>query len=355
MLAVSCVAVLLIAGALRRRGASAHSTGEDRAKERVPLVAVLPIRQRDLTDSVTLTAELRPWNTAKLYAKVSGYLQSISVDYGSRVHSGETIAKLELPEQSADLERKNTEYQLAKMTYDRLLSVERQTPGMLARQDIDNAQAAYEAAKDERDRAAVVLDYTNIVAPFDGIVTKREVDPGALITQGIGGSAPPLVEIADERTLRLVLDVPESLVEKIHVGTPVDVSVSGIGLPIHAAVSRIAYNVQGATRTEHTEVDIDNGALRIKPGMYANASIVLSRAEHVSSVPPETVSDDGLMIVVDHHNVVRRRMVTIGLRTPKWIQVVSGIEPGDRVYVGDASSVSIGTKVAVIQQVASGA
>jgi membrane fusion protein (multidrug efflux system) len=239
-------------------------------------VSVYRIDRRNLARSETLSAELHPYVTTKLYAKVGGYLRTISVDYGSRVTAGETLATLQLPEEEDELERAETAFKLAKLDYDRIRSVERANPGLIAQVDVDKSRTAYETARDERDRVRTILRYTAIVAPFGGVVTKRYVDPGALIQNSTSNTnATPIVDVSDDYRLRLVIETPESIVSYIRVGTPVTVTIQNTGETIAARVARYSYDVHEDTRTMHTEVDLDNADLHLKPGMYASVSIQL--------------------------------------------------------------------------------
>jgi RND family efflux transporter MFP subunit len=313
-------------------------------------VSVYRVGRRDLSQSEMLSAELHPYATAKLFAKVGGYLRAIDVDYGSRVTAGETLATLELPEEEAELARAQTAFNLAKLDYDRIRSVERATPGLIAQVDVDKSQAAYLTAKDERDRALTMMGYTAIVAPFDGVVTKRYVDPGALIQDGTANTnVTPIVQVADNYRLRLVVETPESMVPFVHVGTPVTVTIQGSGERISSRVARYSYDVHEDTRTMHTEVDLPNPDLRLKPGMYADVSIELQRHDHVLAIPTQALSTDGgspNVWVVDRSDEIRRRPITVGMQTPDWVEVSSGLRSGDRVFIGDRTSLTVGTKVA---------
>jgi RND family efflux transporter MFP subunit len=314
----------------------------------VPTVAVVPARRRDLSQSTTLTSELIPYESVKLYAKEAGYLQSINVDYGSRVRAGETLATLELPEQQADLEKSDAAYGLAKVDYERVARVNEQDPGLIAQADIDKAKADYLMAQDQRDRASVVEGYSVITAPFDGVVTKRYVDDGALIAQGTTNqSAMPIVEVADTYRLRLVLETPESIVPLIHVGLPVSVHISATGETIESHVARFSYDLHEDTRTMHTEVDIENPDLHIKPGMYASATIVVAAKPDVLAVPTQAVSTEGTpsVWIVDGDDKLEQRTVSVGLQTANYVEVTRGLQPGDLVFVGNRSAYSVGAKV----------
>jgi RND family efflux transporter MFP subunit len=313
-----------------------------------PTVAVVRVQRRNLSQTTNLTSELEPYESVKLYAKEAGYLRNINVDYGSRVTAGETLATLELPEQEADLERANAAYDLAKADYDRVASVDREEPGLIAQADVDKARADYLMAQDQRERAGDVEGYSVIAAPFDGVVTKRYVDPGALIEQGTTSSnAMPIVEVADTYRLRLVVETPESIVPLVRVGMPVTVKISATGESFPDRVARFSYDLHQDTRTMHTEIDVDNADLHIKPGMYASATFVLASKLGALAVPTQAISTDGTpnVWIVDANDTLQRRVVSIGLQTPDFVEVRSGLSPGDRVFIGDRTAYTVGTKV----------
>lgn len=353
-LAALVVVVIVVAAVLFRR---AHGLGQDvaltdNAAAPAPTaraVSVYTVRRRDLSRDLKLSGEFRPYQVARVYAKIAGFLKTISVDYGSRVSAGDVIATLEVPEQEAEVERTEAAYRFAKLEYDRVASVDHSEPGLIAQADVDKALATYEAARDQRDQARSMLAYSVITAPFDGIVTKRYVDPGTLIQQGANSNtqAEPIVQISDNYRLRLIVQAPESIVPEIKDGTPVDIRVQANGRLIRGRVARYSYDVHEDTRTMHTEIDVPNADLSLKPGMYAFVSIVLESRHEVPAVPVQAVSsgDEPSVLVVDENDVLREVPVTVGLETPNWVEIRRGVEPGDRVYIGDRNSVTVGTKV----------
>ncbi len=351
---VAIVVLLVIAGAAGvylhdgSRGDSENSGAEAAMTAPPPTVAVVRVVRRNLKRTIVLSSELNPYDVVKLYAKEPGYLKSIDVDYGSHVTAGETIATLELPEQAADLDKSDAAYGLARADYDRVASVNHQEPGLIAQADIDKAHADYLMAQDQRERASVVEGYSVIAAPFDGVVTKRYVDPGALIEQGTTSStAMPIVEVADVYRLRLVLEAPESLVPLIHVGMPVSVSIPATGESFPDRVARFSYDVHRDTRTMHTEVDVLNADLHLKPGMYASATIDLESRSNAVSVPTQAVATDGTPNVwtVDRDGTIQRREVTLGLKTPDYSEVTRGLAVGDLVFLGDRTAYTVGQRV----------
>ena len=314
-----------------------------------PPAAVTIVSRRDLTRTETLAAELRPYQEVKVYAKVSGYLKSITVDYGDRVTRGAVLATLEVPEQQDDLARAEAKYGIAKLNYERLLTVAKSEPGLLAQEQIDRAQADYQSAKAEHDRENALAAYDRITAPFDGVITERYADPGALIQAGTSSQAQtmPIVQLSDNYRLRLGVEVPESLVPAVAVGTPVRVRLQATGEAILSRVARLSCRVADDTRTMHIEVDLDNADLRIKPGMYAWVDIQVAGRKGVVAVPPQSLNrgPSPSVWVVTPSNTLVQRPVKLGIETADWVEITDGLVPGEKVLFGGNAVFSNGMTV----------
>jgi RND family efflux transporter MFP subunit len=326
-----------------------ETTPQISAPKAPPVVAVSRVTRRDLSRKVSLVAELVPYQADDVYAKVSGYLKTITVDYGDHVKAGQVIATLELPEEEADLARLQAAYRIAKLDYDRIQKVTQKTPGLLAQAEVDKAQATFEMAKANIDHADALLAYSTIRAPFDGIVVKRFVDPGALIQVGTNSAtqAIPLVRVSDNYRLRLVFQTPESMAEQVAPGTPVTVTIQATGERLQSKVARLSDAVTPDTRTMHTEVDIQNADLRLKPGLYATAQIDLATHDHVLAVPVAAV-DSGAkphVWMIDAKGGLEKVAVTTGIEGPAWVEITSGLHEGDMVLVTHDPSLVAGTKV----------
>jgi len=244
-------------------------------------------------------------------------------------------------------------------------------PNLVAQQEIDDAQARDRVAEaqistDEAARAATkeqleesianegkiktLLAYSRITAPFDGVVTKRFADTGAMIQAGTASNtqAMPLVQLSQNDRLRLVLPVPESVVPRIHIGAPVEVEVQSLGKGIQGKVSRFAREVDMSTRTMETEVDVPNPELILMPGMYAAAVLNLDRRDNVLSLPVQAVSGSGknaTVFLVNGEKRIEERRVSLGIDTPTKMEVVSGLKENDLVILGGRSALRVGQLV----------
>ncbi len=326
-----------------------HPSASSAAVQSAKPVAVAVVKREDLSRSVTLNAELSPYQEADLHAKIAGYLKTITVDIGDQVKAGQVIARLDIDELNDDLARSSAAYHDAKLEYDRINQVNKKRPGLLAQEEVDKAYAAYEMAKANQEKSKTLLDYATITVPFDGVVTKRFADPGAMIQAGVNSStqAMPIVHIADNTKLRLEFPVPESVVSQIHVGTPVEVIVQSTGQTFQSSIARLAGKIDSATRTMQTEVDLDNKDHRITPGMYASVKLDLEQKGAVLALPIQAVSigDKPNVWLVNEKQEIEERPVTIGLQTADKVEITSGLNEGDQVIFGSRGIVAIGMKV----------
>jgi RND family efflux transporter MFP subunit len=338
------------------------------------VVAVAKVGRTNLARTLTLSAELEPFQQILVHAKVAGFLKSIRVDVGDHVSAGDTIAVLEIPEASDDLKRASAgtqaaheEVKRAQAHYDevhlatqRLLEVAKRRPDLVAQQDLDTASAKdrdseaglasarqhAEESQASESRTLTMLAYGTITAPFAGVVTKRYADTGALIQAGTSSNTPamPVVSLAQDDLLRLRFPIPESAVPFIHLGTPVDVAVSAGQRSFKGTVARFSRQVDRATRTMLTEVDVQNPGSGLTPGMYAAATVTLEERADVLGVPVQALAGGTAMVVTGDGRIEERKVRT-GLETPERVEVVEGLREGDLVVVGGRSSLRPGDRV----------
>ena len=231
---------------------------------------------------VTLPATLSPWQQAVLYAKVTGYIATISVDKGDVVKAGQVIAKLEVPELQADLAKSKAEVAAASLESKRMHEARAKSPDLVLPQSVEDAEARLAISKAGMERVNTMLAFAEIKAPFDGIITTRHVDVGALVN----AHTSKVVEIVDASTLRLQIPVTEMETALVAVGKPVKAQIDASGpTPVEASISRIAYALDPATRTMLAEADLKNAELKLRPGMYAMAKIAVEKHEKATLIP----------------------------------------------------------------------
>jgi len=357
-----------------------------------PMVGVTPVMKKTLGRELTLSSELVPFQEIDVYAKESGYVKKLNVDYGTHVKAGAVMAILEIPELEAQLHedqaeiknannqvtraqhelgRYQAQYQALHLEYSRLNGVFQSQPGLVAQQEVDDAQgkdlaaqsqvdagqAALEAAQSQVAEAQAKLvhdqslfDYSKITAPFAGVVTQRYANLGTLVQGGTNSStqAMPIVRLSQDDLFRLVIPVPESYVQYIHVGDPVAVSVPSLNRTFPGKVARFSVDVREDTRTMHTEVDVANTKDLLLPGLYAQAQLSLDRRQGVPTVPIQALNREGsrtTVYVVNVNGEVEERNVQLGLQTATDAEVTAGVKEGEQVVVSDRSSLSPGEKV----------
>jgi len=360
-LTASAVVLVLILALAHPRQGKASATGSDMTD--VPSVAVTKVGREDLYKEITIPAEFRPYTEVELHAKVAGYVEKMNVDFGDKVKAGELLATLEVPELQDELnnaiaieKRAEADHTDAHLVYTRLLAVNKEHPNLVAQQDLDTAEskdastdAALAAAKADMDKYQTLVAYTKITAPFDGVVTKRYADPGALIQSGTASQTQtmPLVRLSDNYRLRLDFPVSVDYVKDIEVGDQVDVRIESLGGKMFSGkISRFTHEVDSNTRTMMTETEVENPKLEIAPGMYAIVVLKVERSPHALAIPIQAVESGGKSVyIVNKQNEVEERAVTLGLETPSKYEVLSGLNEGDLVMIGNPGQVKPGQKV----------
>ncbi len=355
-------------------------------------VGVTQVVKKTLSRRLTLSSELVPFQEIDVYAKESGYVQKLNVDYGTRVKTGQIMATLEIPELVAqvdmdraqiknasdevtraqhELKRYEAQYTALHLGYSRLNSVFETQPGIVAQQEVDDAQGKDLAAASQVDAGQASLaaaesllasakaklahdqalfDYSKITAPFPGIVTERYANLGTLMQAGTGSStqAMPLVRLSQDDLFRLVIPVPESYVRYIHIGDPVSVRVPSLNRSFPGKVARFSVDVRADTRTMHTEVDVPNPRRVLVPGLYAEADLELEQEQNVLAVPIQALNHEAgktTVFVVNHNGQVEDRAVQTGLETSSDAEITSGVSEGEQVVLGDRSGLKAGQKV----------
>lgn len=368
--------------------ASAHARGDSNA-EQTPEVSVVRAARRNLARSLIVSSELVPFQQIDVYAKESGFVQTLNVDFGTHVRSGQVMAVLEIPELQIQLDEDQADVSDARtlvaraqdqlravaaeqtvthLQFTRLDDVAKTQVGLVAQQEVDDwegkdlaaqaqlagARTALESAESQlmraeaklrRDRA--MFDYSKITAPFAGVVTKRYANLGTLMQSGINSStqALPLVQLSQEDLYRLVIPVSESYVPDIQMGEMVDVRVPSLQRDFAGKVARFSFDLDESTRTMHTEVDVPNPQGVLMPGMYAEATLEFDRRNNVVAVPPQAVNIEGTnrsVWVIGAAAKVEHRRVTLGVETPDYLEVLSGLNEGELVAVGDRSRLRAG-------------
>jgi len=329
-----------------------------------PTAGVAKVTREDLYKEVTIAAEFRPYVEVALHAKVSGYVRKMNVDFGDQVKAGQLMATLEVPELQAELDnaqateqKAQADYTNAHLIYTRLQSVNKDHPNLVAQQDLDTAEAnelttaaAIAAAKANIEKYQTMVSYTQITAPFDGVVTHRYADPGTLIQAGTSSDtqALPLVRVSDNYRLRLDFPVTVDYVKDVQLGDSVEVRVDSLnGKTFTGTISRFTHEVDDNTRTMITEIEVPNPNLELMPGMYATVVLKVEKHLQALAVPTEAVAGEKTptVYVVNQVNQIEERSVKLGLETADKYEILSGLHEGDLVVIGNRSGFQAGQKV----------
>jgi RND family efflux transporter MFP subunit len=371
----------------------AGSKGKGKAAQKTLTVPVVRVVRKNLTSTLRIASEFQPYQEIGVYAKVSGYIEKLNINWGTRVRQGQVMAVLEIPElqeqvryDEASLRRSENEltraqqeesrlesdYQVAHVTYTRLSGVWNSMPGLISREDLDvahgkdsaasasvsAAKAALSAAEEtlaaakatlQKDRA--MYAYSRIIAPFDGVVTSLNAFTGALLPGGTTSSEGDLslCHLSQNNLLRLVIPVPERNVPDIHIGDALAVDVSTLARTFKGKVARFSDQIDVSTRTMHTEIDVPNPKYVLVPGMYASVELPVHTVQHALAVPVQAVQSSsentGRITVVTPGNVLERRNVTLGVKTPTDVEIVNGVQENEMVVFGEQSQYQAGEHV----------
>jgi len=373
--------VALIA-ALGMTSCHSGSSSTEAKAATVPSAQVASAQRGDISQILTLAGQFQPYQEVDVHPKVSGYMKKINVDIGDIVHQGETLAVLEVPELQAQLQGtvfqlKQSQEEITRAQHEvksaealeyalhaeseRLKQAAATRPGLIAQQELDDAQAKdlnsqaqvdaakatlaaaqqhAEAARADNQRVQALESYTTVTAPISGVVVWRYADTGALIQGGTNSndSTLPIVRISQSALLRLRIPVPENDVKYVHIGDTLQVRVDAINRSFEGKVVRFTRNVNFETRTMETEVDVENKNLSIDPGMYANTALQLARVHNVVTIPVDAVvlnaQQRPTVYVLDAANRVHIRPVQLGIEGTKLAEIDQGVSPGDRVILG---------------------
>jgi RND family efflux transporter MFP subunit len=358
-------------------GGTSPSVSADAA----PRAAVVQVRRAPLSNTLSIAGEFLPYQEVELHAKVAGYIKNINVDIGDRVHTGQVLAVLEIPELVAQLNaagasvrhseeeithaqnevsRAEADYAALHTAATRLRQASEARPGLIAEQELDDAtakdrsaEAQVEAAKSElaasrqqlevsqadREHYAALSEFSRITAPFDGVVTWRYADTGSLIQAGTSNvSSMPVVKLSQVNMLRLRIPVPESLAASVHDGEPADIRVKATDEHFSGKIIRSTDSLDRSTRTMQVEVDVPNRDYKLTPGMYADVSLQIQNDPNALTLPLQAINrsaDKTTVLLVNSQDHVEEREIRIGIEGSNRVQILSGLNEGDRVIVGN--------------------
>ncbi len=337
---VAVLVTIAISGGLVLAHQAALATQKTRLEKRLALgahVLVTPVTYAPRTRKIELPATIQGYTQTKVYAKISGYLKTIRVDKGDRVTKGEVIAVLESPELDKQVADARAKYWLAKVTEQRNEKLAR--AGVISKQTADDSYAAMLQARATYQQLLAMKAYKVIRAPYDGFVTARYVDPGALIPQVTSPSsgAMPIVAMATLRPVRVYADVPQNLAPFVKDGEPAVLTVGDYPRrEFKGTVTRHPEALNAATRTMLVEVDLPNRKLELYPGMYGTLSLTVTVPRGVPMVPDGALVFKGGKVyvpVVQKDNRLKLAEVTLGYDNGQDVEVRRGLKDHEMVAI----------------------
>jgi RND family efflux transporter MFP subunit len=360
-LAVAVAASVVVMGITTRKMADAKLS-EWTETQAVPVVALAMPDTRGIKTTLDLPARLEAYTQAQIYARVSGYLKEWKADIGTPVKAGDLLAEIDAPDldqqimqAEAALASAQANSKLSDMTLQR--GQQLIPSGAVSKQDLDQraADAANKAglvrsAQADLDRLRVLEKYKSITAPFDGLVTTRTTDVGALINAGAGGG-PPLFVVSDTSRLRIYVNVPQNYVPSIRLGTKAQMSVPEYpDRNFAATVEASARSVDVASGTTRMLLVVDNSDGKLMTGDFATVSFELPHPEVAVNVPASALifGQSGLRVAtVGGDNRVILKQVTIARDLGKEVEIGSGLTADDRVIENPSDGLASGDLVRV--------
>lgn len=354
--------LLLAAGARTYVNAQhAHAVAQD--TQALALRSVLFVRPEVAKGqrTVTLPATLKGQQEAALYARTNGYVKSWTKDMGDRVKRGEVLAVLDTPEVDQDLAQARAAAQQVQarlsLTQTSLARTENlRESNAVSQQELDERRAAFQSA--QADLAAVRANvqrlealqrFAKIVAPFDGVVVRRNVEVGALVASGSGSTNRALYELVHDQALRLSIAVPQSFIEGVKVGQEVKLKLlERPQAKLSGTVQRMSGGIDAATRSVQVEVAVDNQDGKLKPGAYVEVALQLSCARPSLMLPPTALQfrqDGPRVAVITPEQTLRLQSVKLGRDLGKSVEVTEGLAAGDAVVLNPPDTIEAGEKV----------
>ena len=357
------VAILVVITGIRAREEASARLRNWTDDQAIPSVAVVLPDARALSATLDLPGRLEAYYRAPIFARVNGYLKSWRADIGARVKAGEVIAEIEAPDLDqqllqarADLASQEASAKLSEATLTRRKSL--LASNFVSMQEIDertadlsNKKAAVNASQANVERLEALAGYKKITVPFDGVVTARDTDVGALINAG-GGSGPPMFVISDISKLRVYVNVPQNYVPMVRVGAKAVISVPEYpNRTFPATVEASSRAVDVNSGTTRMQLVLDNSAGELLPGSYANVKLNLQRDGVPLHIPASALifNQKGLRVAtVGPDDKVVFKTVTIARDLGREIELGSGLSPGDRVIVAPPDGIADGDQVRVV-------
>lgn len=332
-----------------------EKTEQQESVKASPNLATDSLRLMQPTYTLSLPGELKPYEEVQIYAKVNGFVQKLLVDRGAYVRKNQLLAILEAPEMGqqylsdkAGQEKMNSDYNFAQQAYERLKEAS-STEGAVSPIELDraksamlSAKSAYEASKAGTAHTAQLQNYLRILAPFDGVITERNISVGALVGPG---SNQPLFAIAQGQKLRLTLAIPEKHAASISEAMTANFTVSSLpGENFTARLSRSSGTLDAQNRSLVLEFDVDNSQKKLQGGEYAQVKLNLQRRAASFWVSPKAVvnASSGPFVMTLKDNNLQRVTVKEGIRIDTLQEIFGDLSPTDLILKNPSEEIKEG-------------
>ena len=324
-----------------------------------PVTEVFTIKKGRLTSSLQIPGELIAYQQVDLYAKVNSFVKKLYVDVGSEVKEGELLAVMEAPELGSQLEGAQSNiksreaiYLASKANYDRLLETSN-TPGTISPNDLEQAAARknsdfaqLQAAQSAYKEIAETQNYLQIRAPFSGVITARNVNPGAYVGPAGKGSELPLFNLQEQKRLRLVLLVPEAYTSYLNNKNTVTFTVNSLpGHQFSAIIKRLSGSIDDRLRSQHIEMDVSNNDKILLPGMVAEVNLMLPAMDSTFIVPKSAIinSTESVFVIRVVNNKSEKVDVKTGREANGMVEIYGHLQDGDILLKSASDEIKNGT------------
>ncbi|RQR46174.1 MULTISPECIES: efflux RND transporter periplasmic adaptor subunit [unclassified Burkholderia] len=368
--AVALAAALLALGIVPRIDARAAQRAQVAAQQALPVSVIVP-GTAPADQTLTLPGSVAPYADASIYARTSGYIAHWSVDLGTHVKAGQTLAQISAPDLDAQLRQARADEASAQANYDYAKSTAQRWQDMLKTQSVSQQDTDTKVADMNAKRAmlasaqanvahlAELVSYESVTAPFDGVITARSVDVGTLVTAGGTPGSPglsgELFHLEQTDTLRVFVDVPQDSATGVSTGTSVYLTTQQYpGRRFAARVARTAGAIDPVTRTLRVEIDVDNRDGALMPGAYAQAHLVVPSAAPALDLPVSALlfRPNGVTVAtVGTNGRTVLKTVQIGRDFGTRVEIVAGLAATDRVIDNPGDAITAGEAVKIVSTV----
>jgi len=324
-----------------------------------PPTQVFTLKRGRLSSSLQIPGQLIAYQQVDLYAKVSSFVKKLYVDVGSEVKEGDLLATMEAPELNSQLagaestiKSREAIYLASKANYDRMFETSK-TPGTISPNDLEQAAARknsdyaqFQAAQSASKEITETQNYLQIRAPFNGVITARNVNPGAYVGPSGKGSELPLFNLQEQKQLRLVLSVPEAYTQFLNQKDEVSFTVRSLpGQSFKAAIKRLSGSIDDRLRSQRIEMDVYNNNKKLLPGMVAEVNLPLPASDSTFIVPKTAVanSTESVFVIRVVNNQTQRVSVKTGRDANDLVEIYGNLKDGDLLLISASDEIKNGT------------